>query len=120
MQAHNTALLQIVSTTLSANELSEHSGLDNHASQQPPAPHAYFCFETSTMCKSGEADEHIRLLSTLLRDKAAFFKERSHKGDDISLFWFPDKDKTTMDLFSPSSLNFLAAYNITLIFNPQN
>ena len=120
MQAHNTALLQIVSTTMNAGELSKHCGLDNHASQQPPAPHAYFCFETSSMCRSQEANEHIQLLQTLLRDKAAFFKERAHKGDDISLFWFPSKDNKEMSLFSPASLNFLAGYNITLIFNPQN
>ena len=120
MQSYSTALLQIVSTHFTADELSAKCGLDNHATQQPPAPHAYFCFETRHYCPADNPDEHIKLLKNLLKEKASFLKECAFNGDDISLLWFPKENNRDLILFSPASLNFLAGSNITLALNPQN
>ena len=118
MPEYTTALFQIVSTTSSVAELESKISLPNGARQQPPAPHAYYCFETYQACKSEDPDMHIKLLRTLIENKASFLKQCIHNGDELSLFWFPGKDAPKPTVFSPASLNFLSGHNISLVINP--
>jgi hypothetical protein len=115
MQEYSTALLQIVSTTLSAEELEQGLMLPNAARQQPPPPHSYFGFESKALCSSHDINAHIDIILSKLSQKKAFLKERKIAGDEISLLWFADPAQAPFSLLTPNSMQALAEYKIPLL-----
>ncbi|MCH2208546.1 MAG: hypothetical protein MK132_22115 [Lentisphaerales bacterium] len=115
MQEYTTALLQIVSTTASAEELEKGLALPNAARQQPPPPHSYFGFESKALCSSGDINAHIDVICSKLSQRKAFLLERKVAGDEISLLWFADHKKVPFSLLSPNAMKALSEYQIPLL-----
>ncbi len=121
MNDFSTTLLQIVSTQLTHEELSQGISLRNFARQQPEPPSAYYCFDSSSLTTSDNINEHIEKLALLTFSSKKFLLQRSHAGDEISLLWFPGKNCSVYSILSPKSMVFLSELNISfLICNKGN
>lgn len=120
MNDYSTALLQIVSTQISHEELSNGVGLRNYARQQPEAPNAYYCFETAALCSTDSLNDHIEKLSMVLNQAKTFVKERASAGDEITLLWFPGKDAEEYTVLTPASLKFLGEMNISYLIKNKS
>ncbi len=120
MNEYTTALLQIVSTELSEEELSKGMGLRNHASRQPEAPNSYYCFETSSVCDSEDLNTHIQKLEPLINPIKGFIVERISKGDNITLLWFPKESSDKFTILSPESMTFLGKFGISFLIQSKN
>ena len=115
MHEYSTALLQIVSSKASAEELEEGLALPNAARQQPPPPHCYFGFESKVLCSSHDINAHIDVICSKLSQKRTFLKERKLAGDDISLLWFADTKRAPFSLLTANSMKTLVEYQIPLL-----
>ncbi|MCM8537319.1 MAG: DUF4279 domain-containing protein [Lentisphaeraceae bacterium] len=115
MHEYSTALLQIVSTKMSADELAEGLSLPNAARQQPPPPHSYFGFETKTICSSDDLNAHIDVLLSKLSFKKGFLKERQLSGDEITVIWFANSQKAPFSILTPNSMKALADFNLSIL-----
>lgn len=115
MNEYSTALLQIVSTQISHEELAKGIGLRNYARKQPEAPNAYYCFETVALCSTDSLNDHIEKLAMLLNQAGAFVKERASAGDEITLLWFPGINAEEYTVLTPTSLKFLGEMNISYL-----
>ena len=115
MNEYSTALLQIVSTQISHQELTNGVGLRNYARKQPEAPNAYYCFETAALCSTDSLNDHIEKLAMVLRQAGPFVKERASAGDEITLLWFPGNNAEEYTVLTPGSLKFLGEMNISYL-----
>jgi hypothetical protein len=120
MNEYTTALLQIVSTELNEQELCDGIGMSNHASQQPPAPNAYYCFETSSVCDSEDLNTHIQKLEPILNPIKGFIVERISRGDNVTLLWFPKEGSNNFTILSPESMTFLGKFGISFLIQSKN
>ena len=115
MQEYTTALLQIVSTKMSAEEIAAGLQLPNAARQQPPAPHAYFGFETKVICSSPDINAHIDVLLSKLSQTKGFLLNLQQAGDEITVLWFADAESTPYSVLSPNSMKALAEFKLPLL-----
>lgn len=115
MQEYTTALLQIVSTNISAENIEKELGLVNAARQQPPAPHAYFGFETKEICSSSDINAHIDVLLSRLAIKKGFLSSRQQAGDEIAVLWFADAKQAPFSVLSANSMKALSEYKLPLL-----
>ncbi|MCM8533315.1 MAG: hypothetical protein NE330_19255 [Lentisphaeraceae bacterium] len=120
MHEYSTALLQIVSTKISADELAEGLHLPNAARQQPPPPHSYFGFETKALCSSHDINAHIDVLLSKISLRKSFLSQRQVAGDEITLLWFGHASANPFSVLSSNSMKALSEYKIPLLIkNPE-
>lgn len=120
MNEYSTALLQIVSTRMSHEELTNGMGLRNYARKQPEPPNAYYCFETAALCASDSLNDHIEKLSFVCRQAESFVKERVSEGDEITLLWFPGPKAEDFTVLTPASMKFLGEMKISFLITNKS
>ena len=120
MNEYSTALLQIVSTEISHEELSSGIGLRNYARKQPEPPNSYYCFETAALCASDSLNEHIEKLAIVLKQSKTFIQDRASAGDEITLLWFPGQKAEDFTVLTPGSMKFLGDMNISYLIKNKS
>lgn len=115
MNEYSTALLQIVSTQISHEDLCNGMNLRNYARKQPEPPNAYYCFETAALCSSDSLNDHIEKLALAISKSGKFIQDRAKAGDEITLLWFPGPKAEDFTVLTPGSMNFLGENKISFL-----